>query len=119
MADLTELVDRWRQEIAVLQRWGAERQATVLQTCLKDVEEWHREQQLRELTIKEAAEVSGFSRSALEKMGKRGELTPVGSPGHPRYIAGELPRKARRRQLRIMNGEPDLAGEVLTGRSGW
>ncbi len=107
------LADDLLSQATVLRRWGALDQAAAIEGCAQHLLDWWEEQLYREVTTEEAIEISGFSRSGLERQRERGELTKAGDPHDPRYIAGQLPRKARRLPPKTPNGEPDLAAEVL------
>jgi hypothetical protein len=109
---VTALPELWRQEAAVLRRRGAEGQAAALESCAKELEAWEQEHALEALTLEEAERESGYTYSALEKMIRRRELANVGEKGRPRVRRGDLPRKARAREV-----APDLAGPVLDGRA--
>jgi hypothetical protein len=101
---------------SVLRRWGALDQAAAIEGCAQHLLAWWDEQLYREVTTEEAIEISGFSRSGLERLRECGKLTKAGDAGEPRYIPVELPRKARRLPPKTPNGEPDLAAEVLPFR---
>jgi hypothetical protein len=110
--DPTTVLERWRSEAESFDRFGQAAPAAMLRRCAEDLREWW-ETRARELvTTEEAIEISGYSRSALESMRRDGKLTAAGSPGDPRYVAGELPSKPRR----LDTGEPDLASMVLDAR---
>ncbi len=74
-----------------------------------------REQALEALTLNEASEESGYSYSALQKMVADGKLPNLGDRNRPRVRRGDLPRKAGQLPRGPSDGEPDLAGTILTG----
>ena len=109
---LRELAEGWRAEAVVLRKRGATAQAETLESCVADHElalnEWHTE----ELTLRQAAEESGFSYSRLQQM----KSLNVGSTGSPRIRRCDLPRKARRSGPQLAHGQPDLADEILASK---
>lgn len=107
----TELAIRWRAEAAVLLRRGAEQQATTLESCAADLEQWARKHELEELTLEQAGEESGYSYSALQKMLATGRLVNAGDAHRPRILRGDLPRKPGRGGV---SRETDLVTRVLT-----
>jgi hypothetical protein len=113
MSPATELclAQRWREEAALLRRRAATLQAEVLESCAADLEAWARERELEALTLDRAAEETGFSYSALEKMVRAGKVANVGRKGAPRVRRGDLPRRpvAPRPDF-----APDLAARVLS-----
>ncbi len=115
MPTLTDLASRWRAEAATLRRRGAPEQAEALESCTEELEAALREHDLEALTLNEASHESGFSYSSLQKRVASGELRNVGNKHCPRVRRGDLPRKAGQLPRRPSDGEPDLAGTILTG----
>jgi hypothetical protein len=111
---LALLTTHWREEAQMLRRRGAEAQACVLEQCAEELEGALRESDLEALTLEQAAEESGYSYSALQKMVARDELENVGEKHKPRVRRGDLPRKARR--TAHGDDDPDLAGMILAHR---
>ena len=109
---LHELAERWRAEAEVLRKRGATAQAEALESCVADHEQvldaWHTE----ELTLRQAAEESGFSYSRLQQM----KNLNVGSSGSPRIQRCDLPYKSRRSGPQLAQGQPDLADEILASK---
>jgi hypothetical protein len=105
----TALLDRWSREAESFDRFGQSAQAAMIRRCSEDLREWWEKRNRELVTVEEAIEISGYSRSALEQMRRDGKLSEVG-PG--RFLAGELPRKP---QL-LDTGEPNIAALVLQSR---
>src|SRR5712692_3541287 len=78
------LTNRWRTEADLLHRRGADEQAVVLKSCASELEEEGRLVSLETLTLGQAADESGYSYSALEKMVRNRRIPNAGSPGQPR-----------------------------------
>lgn len=106
-----EMVARWRAEAARLRAsYGAEGQATTLETCARELEEAHRAAGLEALTLQQASAESGLSYSALEKSVRAGRLPNAGQEGRPRVLRRDLPVKGRRTLT------PGLADHLLARR---
>jgi hypothetical protein len=108
------LAQRWREEAAVLRRRAASPQADVLESCAAELEAWAQERELETLTLDRAAEETGFSYSALEKMVRAGKVANVGRKGAPRIRRGDLPRKRTRHGP--VTGDRSIAMLGLEGR---
>ncbi len=113
---ISRLTSRWRAEADVLHRRGADEQAFVLKSCAVELEHEGRLFSIEALTLEQAAESSGFSYSALQKMVRDGTIPNVGKKGAPRVRRGDLPKKPRP-GTEPCRGEPDLAELVLAGKS--
>ena len=114
MNPLLKLAEEWRSDATVLRVRGAIPQAELLESTAAELEETWRCFQLEELTLSEAAEESGYSRSALEKMLQRGDLQNAGKPSRPRVWRRDLPRKPGGRR----DDGPDIATELLLTKLG-
>ncbi len=114
MTVMQSLPDQWRSEAEMARRIGADAQAKTLEKCAADLEANEREEQARTITFREAADSSGFTYTALEKMVRAGRLPNAGTKHRPRLRVADLPRKGGRR-LRAESG-PDLADRVLALR---
>ena len=101
----------------MLRRRGAEQSAVLLESCAEDLEEALTEAALEALTLQQAADESGYSYSALQKMVATGKLSNVGDKNRPRVRRGDIPHKIQKRTLQALDGEPDLAGQVLANRN--
>ena len=111
----TRLAAGWRQEAEILRRNQATALAKVKEDCAEQLEIWEREYQLAALSLPDAVKESGVSYSALQKMLADGRVLNVGEKHRPRIRRGDLPRKAGRLPRGPCDGEPDLAGTILTG----
>jgi hypothetical protein len=118
---LLKLASQWHDEAKALRRRGADPQALVLESCAEELERAEMEYGLEALTLQEAERESGYSYSALQKIVASNRLLNVGSKHSPRIRRGDLPRKARARELPVRlflkeTQEPDLVEAVLAGR---
>jgi hypothetical protein len=128
-------------EIAVLERHGGPDAARSCRAMLDLVERALRRYAEQLLTLEQAAQESGYTISALEKMARTGRLRFVRgearqrfvrrcdlafragrafgtTPGVPLGHLGEPARtRPRIRRPRVSSGEPDLAEQVLRGRA--
>jgi hypothetical protein len=107
----SDLIGAWRDEAKILRVRGADAQATVLESCALELEEKARLFSHEEITLEQAAEESGYSYSALEKMARRGRIPNAGLLGHPRIRRKDLPKKPGRGAP--AQGGPNLADLVL------
>ncbi len=110
------LIAQWRDDAETLRARGAPQQADALSNCAEELEAALREHDLEAVTLNEASQESGYSYSTLQKKVASGELPSVGTKNCPRVRRGDLPRKAGQLPRRPSDGEPDLAGTILTGR---
>ena len=90
---------------------------STLLSVADEIEERALAHELQELTLGDAAEESGYSYSAIQKMVASGELSNLGDKGNPRVRRGDLPRKPIAPPAQ--SGEPDLAGMILGGGQGF
>ena len=101
-----------RSEVAMFRHRGLSEMADVLESVANDhdqtLDDWHTEA----LTLRQAAEESGYSYSYLQQQ----KALNIGTTGSPRIRRCDLPCKARRSGLQIANGQPDIAGEILPSK---
>lgn len=93
---LEGLPSRWQDEADTLRSHGAEGQATTLERCATDLDVALRAFRQEELTLREAAAWSGYSRKRLREMVREGKLPdnrPEGSQGTIYVRRCDLPRK--------------------------
>ena len=93
---ITELPSRWREDTALMRSYGATAQAEACERMAAQLETVIREEALQTLTLDEAANESGLSYSALQKMVAKGAIHNAGTHGSPRILRGDLPKKAIR-----------------------
>ena len=108
------LVQRWRDEVTLLRRRGADAQAATLESCATELEEEIRHLSLEALTLAQAERESGYSYHALQKMVADGRLPTAWIPHRPRIRRRVLPKKPSP-DREGARGEPDLASLVLAG----
>jgi len=112
---LARITTRWRRDAEILHRRGGDEQAAVLESCVADLEEEARTYSLEALTVGQAANESGYSYGALQKMVSEGTIPNVGKKGAPRIRRGDLPKKPGSSH-ESSKSEPDLAELVLAGK---
>jgi hypothetical protein len=106
MMNIAERIERWRQDAAVMRRWGAEDVAQVLERAAADLEEEMQRtasavlihpaaaEDLPELVeMRAAVALSGYTRGHLRRMIVAKTLTNYGTDTRPLLRAAELPRK--------------------------
>ncbi|HEX6037263.1 hypothetical protein [Longimicrobium sp.] len=104
--NISERINVWRQDAAVMRRWGAEEAAQVLERAAADLEEDVQRTasavlihpaataDLPELVeMRAAVALSGYTRGHLRRMMVAKTLTNYGTEARPLLRAAELPRK--------------------------
>ena len=95
------LAQKYRETEALLRKCGAEehanREALRAEDVLREADQWLNEP----LTLREAAETSGYSYASLQSLVRSGELPNAGEKGRPRVRRRDLPRR-----LRVMTAAP-------------
>ena len=103
-----DLVSRWRAEVDVLRKRGADGQAAAVESCADELEQAVVEANLESLTLDQAAEESGYSKSHLSRLMAADRLPNAGRRNAPRIKRGDLPRKPET----PMDEGPDLVGRI-------
>lgn len=93
---LAELLSRWREDAAALRRRGAQGRAELLEELAAEAEEAVEGWWEAELSVKEAARFSGYSRERIRELVRAGMIpdrSPTGAPGAPMRVRRcDLPR---------------------------
>lgn len=105
----------WRARAEELERF-APAAAEAFRAAADELEGALRERAGERLTLSEAAEVSGYSKRRLRELVGEGKLANVGAKGRPRFLRGDLPRKAGAAPATDYDLEADA--EELVGRIG-
>ena len=108
---MNPLIARWRDQADAYERDGITGHAALLRRVALDLEAFERERALEALTLDEAAEESGYSYSALQKLVASGALANAGAKGSPRIRRGDVPRKLQPAQPEPVGG-PDLVERI-------
>ena len=111
-----DLPTRWRALAADLRRFGGDHHAVALESAAEELTTALRQYELEALTLDAAAHESGFSYSAINRQVRSGKIPNAGSKGSPRVRRCDLPRCGGRQRPRLVEGSPDLAGEILQAR---
>ena len=119
MLPFSVLVDSWRMEADRLRRYGAEGQATALESCAAELAAAEQEFLFETLTLEQAATASGVSYDVMSRKIRRGEIPNAGRKGKPLVRRADLlpgvehpgPRPVTDR------GEPDIAEQLLRDRA--
>ena len=89
-------IGRWSGVAAQLKRYSSLVDgAALLAEVLSDVETLFRTEASQELTIGEAADVSGYSTDHIARQLRQGALQNVGARHRPRVRRGDLPLKPK------------------------
>lgn len=107
MADrLDGLLTQWRDEANwVEKRMGQPSLAHVTRTHIADVEKLLEDAGDEPLTIREAAQLSGYSADHLRRLILEGRIPNAGRPGAPKIARRHLPRKP---MSRVAATGPDM-----------
>lgn len=117
---LNTLAQQWRKEATQLrQRYSLESLAQLCETHAQELTAAISHHEAEMLTLRAAAEHSGYSTSHLRALITNGTLSNVGRKGSPRLLRGELPYKARsgkpeRKNPPIQNGKFDAAAAAAS-----
>lgn len=84
----------WREHATAMRRYGLDAFATALEKCAADVEAEERERASARVTLEEAVEITGFSRSHLRRLWRTRRVRPLGAEESPEFYLADLPRKA-------------------------
>ncbi len=112
---LWSLTSAWRDEAALLQRRGLEREARMVESFASELEQRLREWLDELLTLEGAADEVGTTYDAIRKRIARGDLPNSGRQGSPKIRRADL-LNANGDTLRLDSGEPDIAETVLRAR---
>ena len=93
MVTVASLAREWREEAERLRHRGLEREAAMAESYADDLERRINAEAVATVSISEAAEMSGYSVSALYDMVKRDRIENVGTPGAIRIRRADLPKK--------------------------
>ena len=95
--NLRSLADRWREEACRLRMLEAHGQAASLELAAKELDAQIALSRSELLTIREAAEESGYSEEHLRRLAREGELQVErnGAKSRMRIRRGDLPTKRR------------------------
>ncbi len=115
LSPLRDLADRWRDEAAMLERRGLEREARMVESFAGDLEQRLREWLDELLTLEGAAGEVGTTYDAIRKRIARGVLPNSGRQGAPKIRRADL-LNANGDTLRLVSDEPDIAEAVLRAR---
>lgn len=94
LPSLEALADEWEEEAErIRDRYGQEELARICETHAAELRTRIREHLDEKLTLQEAAEESGYSKSHLQHLVADGEIPNAGEKGRPRIRRGDLPLK--------------------------
>lgn len=105
---MADVVNEWREDAATFRKYGQDGTAAMLEACVAQLEASEREAELEAISLEQAADESGYSYSAIQKMVARGELANVGRKHAPRVRRADIPSKGKR-QVGILSVDDFLA----------
>lgn len=97
MTQIEKLIHNWKEEAEVVRtRYRDETLASLCETHARELEMALRQSDEEAVSLRRAAEISGYSYSHIRRLMDGGTLTNVGEPGNPKVLVGELPIKPGR-----------------------
>ena len=98
MLTAEDLPVKWRSDAEVLQRHGCGSEAEICLRHAEEVESELRDAAREELSIREAATLSGYSEEHLRRMARAGDLpaTRIGNRGRIQIARADVPKKPGR-----------------------
>lgn len=109
------LASEWRKEADMLDRRGLAREARIVESFARDLEQRLREWLDELLTLEDAAAEVNATYDGLRKRIARGDLPNAGRQGAPKIRRADL-LNANGDTLRLVSSEPDIAETVLRAR---
>ena len=91
--DSEHLAKLWREHAALLRKYGAEQQATVLEQCAAEVESERLRRECARISLDDAVELTGLSRSHLRRLWRTRKVRQLGTRENPEFLVRELPIK--------------------------
>lgn len=118
-----EFLHRWSARAADLERYSAQvNGARLISEILGELESIFGEEDAEVLTLREAAEISGYSLDHLARSLRTGAIPNAGRKGQPRIRRSHLPRKAAALRNELpepivaVNTRRQIAQSVVTSR---
>lgn len=106
--------DRWTEQRHEAENvFGDERSAHLIGVFLEELHAMRTAELAVDLTVQEAAAVSGYDPSSIWRMLKEGDLDAVGDADNTRIVATDLPLKIDTKQTQAKDSEgrvPELGG---------
>lgn len=90
-----DLPHAWRQRATDMARYGADGLSRALIAAADELEAALRVESGATVSLKEAAQESGYSADYLSRLVREGALTNMGSKRRPRIRRSDLPRRVR------------------------
>jgi hypothetical protein len=119
-----DLSTQWRVDAKTLRSFGATSQAEAVERCAVELENTLAAEEGELLTLKHAAQISGYSTDHLGRLVRYGSIPNLGRPRAPRIRRGDLPIKPGtlpRQSLspHLLGADPrQVARAVVTSRKG-
>lgn len=90
-----DLLAQWRVHAETLRAFGAASQAEAVERCAVELEAFTQRQDQEPLTLREAAERSGYSADHLRRLVRDGALQARRNGRRLRFQAADLPQKPK------------------------
>jgi hypothetical protein len=93
LVTITERIDTWRHDAAVLRGYGDDRTAALLERLAAELEIDLQDGAAEVVDLTRAVELTGYTRGHLRRLLTAGKLRNIGTLEEPAFLASELPRK--------------------------
>lgn len=107
---IPDRIHTWRQDAAVLRRYGDTRAADLLERMAAELEADTQAAEGARVSLADAVELTGYTRGHLRRLVLDGKLRNVGTDQNTEFLAAELPRKAR-----YVPGQEEPCGGSVAG----
>ena len=104
----SRLSERWRREAGLFRRRGSTTAAEMAESFATELDAEVMEWLDESLTLREAADYSGYAYSTLEHRVRLGELPNAGETGRPRVRRRDLPLRADGSHVDVSQDLKDL-----------
>ena len=105
---VTHLPERWRQIADALEEIKVQEASAVLRLVAEQLERALDAHDSQPLTLRQAAEESGYSEDSLGDLIRKKKIPNAGEKGAPRILRQHLPRKPRK----VAKGQGDSPGSA-------
>jgi hypothetical protein len=118
--ELSQLSAQWRERAHDLRKWAAaESAAAALETAASELDAVLSAQGAQLLSLRDAAELSGYSDDHLGRLIRTGKIPNAGRTHAPKIRRADLPLRPSRIARRMHNGyDPIADARALMSRQG-
>jgi hypothetical protein len=121
MQAVDELITRWQDEAAVMEKYGDARGASIVRLMVGELRAAMDAQEEELLSAREAAKRTGYHEDTIGRWLADGTIPNQGKRNRPLVRAGDLPRKPSRSRVARSSPAPDadaLLQRILDSKKG-